>query len=200
MKNTKESRLNRAIFQYVMECLSEGDLDGLRSLGFDRRDIDKISGVNASDLHRLHGLQFHVVAVQLDHDRFRCFLEHIDRIHEEMRAIEYLVKNDAPAPILRGLYGLGWKECRVYRALHCTESHIGRPREAAPEEAWKVLGAYRSLGKETTDRMTAADWKTLHERTGVPLRLIWQIVSDSARSASNSSRPCSDAQHSALAQ
>jgi hypothetical protein len=176
---TKEARLVRAVIEYAVECLSQGDLAALDKLGFERSDMSDLRQLNLGNLRCIRAIRYHILSLQVDRARLRMVMQHMERDRDEQQMIEYLFRHDAPLRILHRLYGFTSKDCVFYRALYDTPTHSGRFREATEEEVRKVWGAVNHLGKREVDRWSAADWIRVHKASHVPLRIIWQIVGDS---------------------
>jgi hypothetical protein len=176
---TKEAKLVRAVIEYAVECLSQGDLDALEKLGFERSDMSDLRQLNLGNLCCIRAIRYHILSLQVDRARLRMVMQHVERDRDEQKMIEYLFRHDAPLRILHRLYGLSSKDCVFYRALYDTPTHSGRFREATEKEVQKVWVAVNRLGKHEPGRWVAADWVAIHKETHVPLRIIWQIVSNS---------------------
>ena len=181
---TKEGRLLEAILEYAMECVRQEDFDGLDSLddlGLRRVDIPELRALSLDDLRSLRQITYNIVEVKIDRDRLWLALSHIKRERNARAKMEYLFKHDAPLPVLHGLYGLHGEDCAVHRALFDAPSHMGRVRDPEPEEIRKVMAAVQAglAGREVTE-WTPDEWVAVHQETGVPLRVVWQIMNDAA--------------------
>jgi hypothetical protein len=175
---TKEARLVRALLEYAVDCLNEGDIESLRKLGFDRLDVERLSQLQLSDCRHFHAIHSHLLEVKIDRTRFHQFLDHLDHSRREAANRDYLVNHDAPLTLLNGLYGIDGKECALHRIMHGVAARVGRPREATAEQSQTVWAVYRNLGKNGADQMNPEDWVAVHQHTGVPLRIIWPLIKE----------------------
>ena len=177
MTRTKEAELISALYIYAARCWAEGDLPALRAMGFGREEVDALLSLTLTDIQRLCSVHGHPLKVELDAGTFRLIIEHLRRERRKEETLRALIAADAPLPMMQSLFGLNGKEYTGWRKLLAMPPSAGRPPDADEEASHRAWHAWRALlGDRDPEDIDPAELLELHERTGVPMRSLWNLV------------------------
>jgi hypothetical protein len=177
MSSSKEADLTTAVLLYAMRCLAEGDQQALRAMNFGPKELDALKGMNLSDLYRADALRVHCLKIGLDRAVFWPMLEHLQRQRESEDLQRAMIVADAPLEMMQQLFGLSSREYTRWRRLLTIAPSVGRPSEPSEEETHKLWYAWEDRQQlRGDDSLTAADYLSLQQETGIGLRAIWLLV------------------------
>jgi hypothetical protein len=166
-----EYEITHAAIRYALACMLDGNWHALREMGFGHRECEALQAMNLADLAALERcLSAHVLKIELDRPRFWAALAEVRRERDTAQVRTELIKRDAPAGMLRALYGMGDKEYTRLRRHLGVPCGVGRPLELDPDAAWalsEVLHRYPPV-------LSATDWLAIADESGVPLRTLWR--------------------------
>lgn len=165
-----EYEITHAAIRYAMQCILDENRHALLEMGFGTKECEAISQLSVADLLRLERrITGHALRIQLNQDLFWSTLAEIQRDRSEEKICIDLLKCDAPADLIRELYGIGEKQYARLRRIHGAPKGVGRPSELKEDEAWtlsEVLSGY-------TGMLSPSDWLAVAKDTGLSLRVIW---------------------------
>ena len=123
-----------------------------------------------NDIELERRLSGHILKIELNQSLFWAALAEVRRESTAAQTRIELIRRDAPAEMLRALYGMGDKEYTRLRRHHGVPSGVGRPLELDPDAAWalsEVLHRYPPVP-------APKDWLAIADESGVALRTIWR--------------------------
>ena len=166
-----EYEITHAAIRYATACMLDGNWHALREMGFGHRECDALQDLTLADLAALERrLSGHILKIELNQSLFWAALAEVRRESTATQTRVELIKRDAPAEMLRALYGMGDKEYARLRRHHGVPSGVGRPLELDPDAAWalsEILHRYPPVP-------AAKDWLAIADESGVALRTIWR--------------------------
>lgn len=182
---TKEAELNYAVLTYAARCLTEGDIDALREIGFEPEDIEVIDELRLSDLHALAASRAHALNVRIDREALHWLVEHVRRRRARDALRLELLRMDAPSDMMTSLFGMTGRGYTATRdALGIVGGH-GRPASHLGDEAeesklwalWVQLADIRRPSRLRHDDL----WLVLARELPTGLRSAWNIIQQWAR-------------------
>ena len=173
----KEYSITYGVFQYASACINEGDWAALRDMGFGTKEINALHSLNLIELARLqtriHG---HVLRVELDRDRFWIALEQIRRESHAHEARAELIRLNAPADMMKYLFGMGAKEYAACRRALRAPRGVGRPNEPSDDAARNIWRALERFNFREDPRLPPQDWLQVAQEADVCLRVVWRLA------------------------
>lgn len=122
-----------ALVIYLMRCIEDGDTDTLGRMGFGPQEVEELSALRISDIHRIRQLKSHLdIHIKIDKE---AFAELTRRIRAERRSTNLereFIRADAPLDMMRMLFGTANREYTKMRHFYAVSS-VGRPQD--PSEA-----------------------------------------------------------------
>jgi hypothetical protein len=166
-----EYEITHAAIRYALQCMQDGNWHTLREMGFGCKECEALSNLTMADLAALERrLSGHILKIELNHSLFWAALAQVKRETTETQTRIALIKRDAPADMMRAIYGIGDKEYTRLRRHHNVPAGVGRPLELEPDAAWalsEILNRYKQV-------LTPTDWLLIADESGVGLRTIWR--------------------------
>ena len=166
-----EYELTYAAIRYALRCQLDGNWHTLREMGFSRKECEALNNLTLADLAALERrLSGHILKIELNQSLFWAALAQVKRETTEQQTRIALIKRDAPADMMRTIYGIGDKEYTRLRRHHDVPSGVGRPLELDPDATWalsEILNRYKQV-------LTPADWLAIADESGIGLRTIWR--------------------------
>jgi hypothetical protein len=166
-----EYEITHAAIRYALQCVLDGNWHTLREMGFGCKECEALSNLTLADLAALERrLSGHILKIELNHSLFWAALAQVKRETTERQTRIALIKRDAPADMMRAIYGIGDKEYTRLRRHHDVPSGVGRPLELDPDAVWalsEILNRYKQV-------LTPADWLSIADESGIGLRTIWR--------------------------
>ena len=166
-----EYEITHAAIRYALQCVLDGNWHTLREMGFGCKECEALNNLTLADLAALERrLSGHILKIELNQSLFWAALAQVKRDTTELQTRIALIKRDAPADMMRAIYGIGDKEYTRLRRHHDVPSGVGRPLELEPDAVWalsEILNRYKQV-------LTPADWLAIAEESGVGLRTIWR--------------------------
>jgi len=177
MRSTKEAELNLAVLTYAAKCLAEGDCEALERLGLKRADVEAIEALGLTDTQYVAAIGWPILRTDaLDRDLLARLVAHVKRMRSREDLRNALLQHDAPQPLMYTLFGTDTREYAWLRKRFDAPSSPGRSREPTEAEEHTVWSAYEALGKQDHEALSADDYLTLRQQSGVSLRLIWLLI------------------------
>ncbi len=177
MSGTKEAELTTAVLLYAVRCLAEGDHHALRAMNFGAKEVEALHGLDLTDLYRVHRLQAHCLSIQLDRDVFWPLIAYLRREREAARLQRTLIRTDAPFEMMQRLFGLSSRDYTRLRRLFGTPPAVGRPPEPDQDLSHRIWAVVREHGLgEGTGPFSGEDYLVIAEKSGAPLRAVWQLT------------------------
>jgi hypothetical protein len=166
-----EYEITHAAIRYALQCVLDGNWHTLREMGFGCKECEALNNLTLADLAALERrLSGHILKIELNQSLFWAALAQVKRETTELQTRIDLIKRDAPADMMRAIYGIGDKEYTRLRRHHDVPSGVGRPLELEPDAVWalsEILNRYKQV-------LTPADWLSIADESGVGLRTIWR--------------------------
>ena len=177
--STKEGELLAAVMQYVHRCLHEGDLVGLRGMGFGPADLESVGTMNLGDVQRAGSLSAHCFKIRLDASLFRRVVKRMTEMREEETLQRALIRADAPSAMMHSLFGMVTREYTKLRQVLDVETGVGRPAtldDDMENRLWSLLKGRLRADRERP--LEPHEFLALHDEHGVPLRALWTHACD----------------------
>lgn len=175
MSVTKEARLTSAIMSFALHCLHEGDQGALRAMNFGPAEIRALQDLHIGDLHHLNQVKAHCLDIVLNRDVYWPMLSQLKRRRESESLQHNLIQADASLDMMRTFFGMSGREYSKLRRLLMVRISAGRPAEPSEDEVVRIWAAWRAREEKLQDGLLPpAEYLTIHEETGVPLRAIWR--------------------------
>lgn len=174
MKNSKETSLALAALFYAVDCVAEGDADGLRAVGLGFADAAMLCSLTVEELRRVGLLCAHGLQMRLDPDIPRVVVRRLKGTGEAEALQRSLIEADASRAMMRNLYGMGEREYGRLRRLLSVARGAGRPAEldeAAEHDLWRALDGHLTSDPERP--LEPERILDVHAETGLPVRAIW---------------------------
>lgn len=166
-----EYEITHAAIRYAIQCMHDGNWHALRSMGFGCKECEALSRLTMADLVALEQrIAGHALKIELNHTLFWVALSDIRRETTEVETRVALIKRDAPADMLRALYGIGDKEYTRLRRLHGMQTGVGRPAELNLNGILVLSDILIRYGEHPTP----ADWLAIAEESQLSMRTIWR--------------------------
>ena len=166
-----EYEITHAAIRYALQCMQDGNWHTLREMGFGCKECEALNNLTLADLAALERrLSGHILKIELNHSLFWAALAQVKRETTERQTRIALIKRDAPADMMRAIYGIGDKEYTRLRRHHGVPSGVGRPLELDPDATWalsEMLNRYKQV-------LTPTDWLAIADESGIGLRTIWR--------------------------
>ena len=166
-----EYEITHAAIRYALQCVLDGNWHTLREMGFGCKECEALNNLTLADLAALERrLSGHILKIELNQSLFWAALAQVKRETTELQTRIDLIKRDAPADMMRAIYGIGDKEYTRLRRHHDVPSGVGRPLELDPDATWalsEILNRYKQV-------LTPADWLSIADESGIGLRTIWR--------------------------
>lgn len=182
---TKEAELNYAIFAYAARCITEGDLEALRQVGFEPGDVQIIDQLRLPDLHALSASRAHALNVQVDREALQWLVEHVRRRRtRDMLRLE-LLKLDAPSDMMTNLLGMSGRAYTAARETLGVVGGQGRPASRLGDDAeevrlWHLWVIFADAARPQKLRHDDL-WLVIGRELASGLRSAWNIVQQWAR-------------------
>ena len=183
MDRTKEAELIGAVLTYAVRCLAEGDQAALHSLNFGTREAAALRDFTLTDLQRFGAVHGHCLDIRLNRESYWLIVAHLRRERETEALQSALILADAPFEMMRAFFGLDSRTYARLRSLAGVRPVVGRPPTPDESVAQRLWEAWKThpIG-ERSPAPTPADYLSLHQETGIPLRAIWQLTREWSRS------------------
>ena len=166
-----EYEITHAAIRYALQCMHESNWHALREMGFGSKECEALNQLTLADLASLEmRLSGHILKIELNPSLFWAALAEGWRETSALETRVELIKRDAPADMMRTLYGIGDKEYTRLRRHHGAPAGVGRPIELDPDATWalsEILNRYKQVIKPS-------DWLTIADESGIGLRTIWR--------------------------
>lgn len=177
MASNKEADLTAAVLLYAVRCLAEGDQQALRSMNFGPRELDALQDMNLADLYRADVLRVHCLNIDLNKEVFWPMLAHLRHQRESEELQRTLIVADAPLDMMQQLFGMSSREYTRWRRLLTLAPSVGRPPELGETDTHTLWYAWRKRVEACAESpLTAADYLSLQQETGIGLRCLWALV------------------------
>ena len=174
MSASKEAELMTAVMLYAVRCFAEGDVPALHDMNFGPKEIGALREISMSDLFRARELTAHCLQVRLNRDVYWPMLEHLRRERESEALQHDMMQADAPHDMMLALFAMSAHEYTRQRRLLTAQPAFGRTPEADEDETTRLWIAWRGLhGEEPLTNLSPRQYLSLHEATGISLRVIW---------------------------
>ena len=168
---TPEYEITHAAIRYALQCMLDGNWHALREMGFGCKECEALNNLTLTDLGALERrLSGHILKIELNHSLFWAALAEVKRETTALQTRIDLIKRDAPADMVRALYGIGDKEYTRLRRHYGVPTGVGRPVELEPDAAWalsEILNRYKPV-------LAPDVWLAIADESGVGLRTIWR--------------------------
>ena len=172
--STKEGELFAAVMHYAHRCLGEGDLVGLRGMGFGPADLESLGAMNLGDVQRAGSLSAHCFEIRLDTPLFRRLIEIMSEMREKETLQRALIRADAPSAMMHALFGMAGREYTQLRRVLDVETGVGRPAILDDDMANRLWSLLRWRLRADRERpLEPHEFLALHDEHGVPLRALW---------------------------
>ena len=102
-------------------------------------------------------------------------IDRLEHYRESEKLQRELVSADAPAEMLRSLFGLDSKNYTRYCRELSVQATLGRPQEWDEATEQRLWEAWQAL--ESPDDIEAADYLALAKTTELPVRTVWRLIS-----------------------
>lgn len=166
-----EYEITHAAIRYALACMLDSNWHALREMGFGHRECEALQALNLADLAALERrLSAHILKIALNQPLFWAALAEVRRERSAAQTRIELIKRDAPAEMLRALYGMGDKEYTRLRRHHGVPCGVGRPVELDPDATW----ALSELLHRYPPVLSPTDWLAIADESGLALRTLWR--------------------------
>lgn len=175
--HTKEYELTLAVLQYAAYCMETGDWAALHELGFGQDETAALNDLKLGEFRVLaQNLRGHILHIELDREQFWLTLREM----QQERAIQQLktemVCREAPADMMRQLFGMSDREYTLIRRKHRRPRSAGRPREPEPETEEAIWQTWQGHGAREANAIPAEQWLEMADDTKVDLRTLWRAI------------------------
>ena len=143
MPLNRQAELTAALLRYVALCIADGDEDALRELRVDAAQIREIGALTLAELASLETVRMHCFEVRFDPQRFQVLKSRLTRAGRNQQLRLALIESDAPAQMMRALFGMKERDYSRIRRLLGVKTGAGRPPlldEATEHLLWQALG------------------------------------------------------------
>ncbi len=168
--------LNRMVLDHLIQQIVSGDHSLADQLGLDSRIREQLMELRSIEIGRLSELRGYL-QIQVDVSALSRLLDHLDLERQEERIVKELVRRGAPQSMLRSLFHLSSRDVTALRQAIGLPGSPGRPRQPTEQEEREAWERFQELGL-SLDAMAPTDWIRFHDATGIPLRVLWAMVSD----------------------
>lgn len=177
MMQTKEYELTRAVLQYAAYCMETGDWAALRDIGFGKDELAALSDLKFGEFSVLaQSLRGHVLNIQLDREQFWLTLREMqqERVIEQLKT--EMVCREAPADMMRELFGTSDREYTIMRRKHRRPRSAGRPRDPDPATEDMIWKTWKRHGGRHFESLSAEEWLEMANETKIDLRTLWRAI------------------------
>lgn len=180
---TKEAELNFHIFVYLSRCVAEGDFEALRAFGFDMEDVAFVDQIRLPDLMALCATRSHALNARVDKESLRWLKEHMRRRRNRETLKTELLRTEAPAELMRQLFGMSGKEYAAARATLGQPSGKGRPALAGENDEQRLWRLWVLFAKpDKPARLRREDlWLLIGRELDSTIRAAWHTIETWAR-------------------
>ena len=166
-----EYEITHAAIRYALQCMLERNWHALREMGFGSQECEALNQLTLAELAALEKrLSGHILKIELNVSLFWAALAEVRRETSAQQIRIELIKRDAPADMMRALFGIGDKEYTKLRRHRGAPAGVGRPMELDPDATWalsEILNRYKQVIKPS-------DWLAIADESGIGLRTIWR--------------------------
>ena len=167
------TRARELSFRVLVQLIEAGDRQALINLGLDAETITALEGLTLGQLHYLARFGGHFLHLRIDTQRLAHALNRVLDQQGTDQLQEALLRHQAPASMMRALFGMGKREfIRRRRPLGLPPA--GRPRSPTVEESELLSRGWR----ETEGKPPAERYLHLAEVSQLPLTVIWAARDD----------------------
>lgn len=174
MMASKEAELTSAVMWYAVRCLAEGDQMALRTMNFGPREVEALREMQFGDLCHIDSLRAHCLKVALNREVYWPMVAHLRdrRTSEELQ--KTLILADAPLEMMQTFFGMSGREYTRLRRMLVVNTITGRPPEPTEQQIERLWEGWKARADETVDGLLPPEsYLSLHQASGVPLRMIW---------------------------
>ena len=174
--SSPEMDLVNAVMVYATRCRESGNLRALRSLNLGIKELEAIDSLSLSDLSRGgKKLRGHCLSIRVDQQAFWVMIDRLKHYRESEKLQRELIGADAPAEMLRALFGMGSKDYTRYCRELSVQATLGRPHERDEATEHRLWDAWQAL--ENPDAIEATDYLQLSKASELPVRTVWRLLS-----------------------
>lgn len=173
--------LNRMVLDHLINGIAGGGHSLADQLGIDarmRRQLVDLRSIEIARLAELRGC----IRVEIDVSALSRLLDHLMQEREQEQLVQEFALRNAPQSMLRSLFRLSSREVTALRCSLGLHGAPGRPRQPTEDEERQAWEACQELGLQVGE-LKPADWLSLQDATGIPLRILWAMVGDWAAPA-----------------
>lgn len=174
MSLNRQAELTAALLRYVALCVADGDEDALGELRIDPAQIREIGALTQEELANLETVRMHCFKVRFDPERFQILKNRLTRAARNQQLRLALIEADAPAEMMRALFGMKERDYSRTRRLLGVTVGAGRPPlldEATEHLLWQAVGD--ALGDNPLRPLEPDHYLRIHRQHGIPMRAIW---------------------------
>ncbi len=186
----KEHELNQAALRYFCACGQEDDWKSLRETGFGRKEIEALSNLSFNELHLLEQeLDMGFARIRAERDMFWEAMSRMRARSDSNQTRAELISRDAPADLMKALYGIGTKEYTRLRRASNVSTGVGRPVVLDEEAILKIWTAWRVICPTSAQLIPKKpeQWIRLCDETEIDIRSIWGLIKQYLSNPSTSS-------------
>lgn len=173
---TDDTTLSRAALEMLFRYHSRGEAESLERLGIDLKLIIRVRSLPSESYHRLLNRLGNFVKLHLDNQVLDMHLQMEEEYMEQQSQARSLIRNGAPFPMIRELYGWSREAFHFERRLTGLTNLQSRGRPPLPAEdigeriaqAW-----YEVIGSDRSTPQSAKEWLALTKVSGSTLSEIW---------------------------
>lgn len=179
--DTKEAQLLTAVLTYIARCIAENDRSALQKLGLGLQEVDAFSQLGPVDLQRLvaSAARLPLLEIRCDPEQLRRRIHWVLTEQAQDQTQQALIQADAPSSLLMTCYGMGKTEYARHRQWLGLQSRGGRPRLPDPETVARIRQTWDELVQGILPEAIIPEYYLrLHQRTGVPLRILWPLIQE----------------------
>ena len=175
--STKEGELLSAVMLYATRCFREGDLFGLRGMGFGPTEFQALETINLGDLQRAGTLSAHCLEIRVDGPLFRRVIERVAEMREDEELQRELIQADAPVEMMRSLFGMTARDYTKLRRALDVKDGVGRPAELDDDMQNRLWSMLRGRLQADCERpMEPREFLAVRAKSGAPLRALWTLA------------------------
>lgn len=176
MSASKEAELVTAVMLYAVRCVAEGDIHALQEMNFGPKEFGALRDISMGDLFRARELTAHCLRVRLNREVYWLMLDHLRRERESEELQRTLIKADAPLEMMRALFGTDSHEYTRLRRLLTLSPAVGRTPEPDEEQSATLWNTWQVQSPKPGEPVQALQYLDLHRTTGIPLRIVWNML------------------------
>lgn len=174
----QDTTLSRAALDLLCKYHNNGEVESLERLGIDLKLIIRVRRLTTESYHRLLGRLGNFVKLHLDNQILDTHLQMEEELMLRQSQARRLIKEGAPYPMIRELYG--WKreayhfERRLTGLATFQEQIRGRPPLPPEKTSERISQAwYEVNGSDRSIPTTDDQWVDLAQISGASLTEIW---------------------------